>query len=194
MTTTDERAIWESARAGDPEAFAQIFDRHRARVFRQALRMTETREDAEDVTALVFLEAWRRRTAVRVADGSVAGWLVLTANNVARNAERSRRRYRSFLGRLHEPGVSPDTVPALEERLDRESLAARVRDALARLPRRDQDVIALCTVQELTAADAGAVLGVPAGTVKSRLSRARARLAADVLAALDDASSAGGAR
>ena len=191
----DEAADWAAARAGDPVAFGAIFDRHRNRVFHQAQRMSPTIHDAEDVTAATFLEAWRRRDSVRVVEGSVIGWLLVTANYLARNLDRSRRRYRTLLEQMREPQDDPDPADEVAERLDARAMDDRVRGALTRLSKRDQDVITLCIVQELSTADAAAVLSIPPGTVKSRLSRARKRLAADVMSALDhEAARTGGAR
>ncbi|MFB2599920.1 RNA polymerase sigma factor [Herbiconiux sp. P17] len=194
-TPDDEAASWDSARAGDPAAFGAIFDLHRNRVFHQAQRMSPTIHDAEDVTAATFLEAWRRRDSVRVVDGSVIGWLLVTANYLARNLDRSRRRYRTLLEQMREPEHDTDPADAVADRLDAQSMNGRVRDALSRLSKRDQDIITLCIIQQLSTADAAAVLSVPRGTVKSRLSRAKQRLAADVLATLDNETAhTGGAR
>lgn len=188
MTITDELSTWERARRGDPTAFGAIFDLHQARVHRLARRLTASVQDAEDVTALVFLEAWRRRDAVQLVDGSILAWLTVTANNIARNSVRSRNRHRALLAKLHAPaaaaGAAPDHAPEVDERLDREAALGTVARALERLPRRDRDVIALCLVQGLRTSDAAEALGVAPGTVKSRLSRARQRLSAEVLSAL----------
>ncbi|MCS5716150.1 RNA polymerase sigma factor [Herbiconiux sp. CPCC 205716] len=138
-----------------------------------------------DVTAATFLEAWRRRESVRVVDGSVIGWLLVTANYLARNVDRSRRRYRTLLEQMREPEHLRDPADDVADRIDAQSMTGRVRDALARLPKRDQDIITLCLIEQLSTADAAAVLSIPVGTVKSRLSRARQRLAADVSATLN---------
>ena len=166
------------ARSGDPEAFGQLFDLHRDRVFRQALRMTQSVHDAEDVTGMVFLEAWRRRESLRDVDGSAIAWLLVTANNVSRNFSRSSRRYRHVLAGLPLPEDAPDHSAAVDDRLDFDSRRVALRGALARLSRRDQGVLSLCVIEELSTADAAAALKIPLGTVKSRLSRAKARLAA----------------
>lgn len=166
------------ARAGDPDAFGELFDLHRDRVFRQALRMTESVHDAEDVTGMVFLEAWRHRDSIRVVDGSAIGWLLVTANNVSRNFTRARRRYRHVIAGLQLPDPAPDHSHAIDDRLDSDGRRRALRAALSRLPRRDQDVLSLCLIEELSTAEAAAVLAVAPGTVKSRLSRAKSRLTA----------------
>lgn len=174
----DEPALLARARAGDPDAFGDLFDLHRDRVFRHALRLTPSVHDAEDVTGMVFLEAWRRREVMRDVDGSVIGWLLVTANNVGRNFSRSRRRYQHVLTVLPKQENAPDHTDAVDDRLDSDPRRSALRSALPRLSRRDQDILSLCVIEELSTADAAAVLQVPPGTVKSRLSRAKARLAA----------------
>jgi RNA polymerase sigma-70 factor (ECF subfamily) len=173
----DEAEAWSKARDGDGAAFASLFDVHRDRVFGQALRLLRHSHDAEDVTAIVFLEAWRRRDAVRLVNGSIIPWLLVTTNYTVRNHDRSIRRYRLALARLPRPTEQDDHAPDIDASIDNDADNKRVRDAFARLAPRDQDVITLCVLEELPLSEAAEVLGVPVGTVKSRLSRARQRLA-----------------
>ncbi len=168
----------ERVQAGDADAFGALFDLHHDRVFRQALRLTASVHDAEDVTAVVFLEAWRRRESMRAVDGSVVGWLLVTTNYVFRNFARSSRRYRQALQHLPVPEHAPDHSGSVDDRIDSDARRAALRAALATLPRRDQDVLTLCVLEELSTTEAAEALGIAPGTVKSRLSRAKARLAA----------------
>lgn len=172
----DEGDTWSRARDGDPDAFTSLFDRHRDRVFGHALRLVRQPHDAEDVAAMVFLEAWRRRDAVRVVDGSIIAWLLVTANNTVHNLERSRRRHRDALARMPEPVPQADHADSVAQELDNSERDRLVRDAFATLSTADQNVITLCVLEELPLADAARALGVPIGTVKSRLSRAKRRL------------------
>lgn len=93
----DEPAAWAAALGNDSDAFAVIFDLHRDRVYRLSLRMTANVHDAEDVTAAAFLELWRHRRSVRVVEGSVLPWLLVTATNLARNLAHGLRRYRALI-------------------------------------------------------------------------------------------------
>ena len=78
MNAPDEAVTWRLALAGDGDAFGLIFDAHSGRVYRHARRLTNGVHDAEDVLGAAFLELWRRREDVRVVDGSVLPWLLVT--------------------------------------------------------------------------------------------------------------------
>jgi RNA polymerase sigma factor (sigma-70 family) len=186
-TGPDDESVWVRARDGDADAFTAIYDRHHDRVYRHSLRLAPTVHDTEDVVALVFLEAWRRRAYVRIVDGSVLPWLLVTANYVAANASRSARRHRIAMAKLPVQESIDDATDDVLERIDGTGRERRLRAAFAHLSSNDRDVLTLCVVHELPLASAATALRVPVGTVKSRLSRAKdrlARLTGD--AALDD--------
>jgi RNA polymerase sigma-70 factor (ECF subfamily) len=178
--TVSDEALLDAATRGDGQAFGQLYDRHRDRVFRHLLRLSETVADAEDLVGLVFVEAWRKRNMIRVVKADVLPWLLVTASNLARNYTRARRRYRSFLARVPYPVDEPDHADAVAERLDRRNRDRALRSAFDRLSNSDREVLTLCVLEELSTGDAAAALGVPVGTVKSRLARAKARLAASL--------------
>ncbi|MET3175956.1 UNVERIFIED_ORG: RNA polymerase sigma factor (sigma-70 family) [Arthrobacter sp. UYCu721] len=172
---TDE-VLWKLVVNGDGEAFGALFDRHRDRVLRHALRVVGSGHAAEDVTAMVFYEAWRRREYVRMVNGSIVAWLLVTANNTIRNDLRQRRRYKNFLNRLPAPAHSPDIAEAFADEDQQEFEAITLDQAFARLRQADRNVLTLCVVEEMSIRDAATALGIPEGTVKSRLNRAKARL------------------
>lgn len=173
----DELALWQRVLAGDDTAFTAVFDLHVARVHRQARRLVDSRSDAEDVTAMVFFEAWRKRRSVRLVNGSLVGWLLVTTTNIARNRERSRRRHEALLRKVRIETV-PDHADAVLDSIARPATRERVKDAFARLSARDQEILMLCVVEELAPVDVARVLRLPAGTVRMRLSRAKTRLRA----------------
>jgi len=169
---TVDGLIWERVLAGDGRAFGELWDRHRDRVFRHARRLLEHQADAEDATAMAFLELWRRRHEARVVDGSLLPWLLVVATNVVRNIARGRRRYRQLLARLPEPELARDAGELADARLE----AARRLAEFSRLSTTDQQIIALVAFGELSIEDAAAALGISYGAAKTRLSRARARM------------------
>lgn len=166
---SDDEADWALAVRGEGEAFGRVFDRHRERVRRHSLRLVPAVGDAEDVIATTFLEAWRKRDDVRFVDGSMLPWLLVTATNVARNLSRSHRRHRILLERLPAPTPHPDHAESFDD--------GPASAALRQLSALDQHVLILCVLHDLSESDAATALGVATGTVKSRLSRAKARLA-----------------
>jgi RNA polymerase sigma factor (sigma-70 family) len=174
--------LWALAQGGDPAAFGALFARHRDRVYNYCFRRTGSWSNAEDALSLVFMETWRRRHDVEVIEDSLLPWLFAVANNVARNVERSRRRYANLLESLPEVGTTQDHADDVASRVDDEKQMRAVLVQLKKLGRLDQDVIAMCDWEGLTYDEASAALGVPIGTVKSRLSRARQRLRVLVVA------------
>jgi RNA polymerase sigma factor (sigma-70 family) len=173
MRTLTDRELWQRSVAGAHEAFGELYDRHVDAIYNFCFRRTADWALAEDLTATVFLEAWRRRRAVQFDhQDAVRPWLFGVALNVLRNETRRRRRYVRALIALG----APRPVPDVAERAAEEAEMRRILSAVGKLPRHEQDVIALCVFADLSYADAAAVLGVPIGTVRSRLARARERL------------------
>lgn len=162
-----DSAAWERVRAGDEAALADLFDRYEPRMFRHAQRLLSHREDAKDAVAIAFFELWRKRASVRVVDGSPLPWLLNTVSHCARNLERSGRRYRALLERTPVRAGAAEVVASDE---------SGVLAALRRLPAREQSVLVLMVLEGYPETAAAEVLGIPVGTVKSRLSRAKSRL------------------
>ncbi len=177
ISTLSDRELWRRACDGQPQDFGLIFDRHSTTVYNHLYRRTASWSTAEDLTSVVFLEAWRRRGDVQLVEESALPWLLGVANKVLQTKFRSVRRHREALSRLPKALVVPDPADAVVTRLDGELRVGQVLAAFSRLPARDQDVIALCVWDGLDYAAAAVALGIPVGTVRSRLSRARARLA-----------------
>ena len=169
-----DRELWRLAAEGEAAAFGQLYERHANAIYNYCFRRCGDWALAEDLTATVFLAAWRkRRRVVFDRDDGVLPWLYAVANNVERNQARRSRRFARFLGQIAErqpPVGDPSVQVADEERM------RGVLDAVRRLPRREQDVLALCVFGDLSYARAATALGVPVGTVRSRLARARRRL------------------
>jgi RNA polymerase sigma factor (sigma-70 family) len=169
--------LWDRAVAGERECFGVLFERHARRVYNHCFRRTASWADAEELTSAVFVEAWRRRAEVRPVDESALPWLLGVANNLVRNHRRSLGRYRSAVNRLPKPGPQPDPADDIAGRLADEVQMRRVLALVERLPASHQEVLALCAWSELTYHEAAEALDIPVGTVRSRLARARARLA-----------------
>ncbi len=125
---------------------------------------------------MVFLEAWRKRKDVRLHDDSILPWLLAVSNNVARNANRSIRRRRRLLAKLPPPAALSNGEDELDQRIDDEKVMASIIAKLAGLRVEEQEVVALCDWANTSYAEAATALGIPIGTVRSRLSRAHDKL------------------
>jgi RNA polymerase sigma-70 factor (ECF subfamily) len=181
MTEADDVDLWSRIGTGDADAFGLLFERHGARIHGYVLRRTGDPLAAEDIVAVVFLEAWRQRADVQLDQPSALPWLYGVAANVLRHQHRSRRRHQAALARLaHLPPRSPALV---ERQAQAAADAARVLDQIRALPRRERDVLVLSVWEGLSHAEIAVALDTTIGTVKSRLSRARARLDPDRLPA-----------
>jgi RNA polymerase sigma factor (sigma-70 family) len=174
MTEPDDAELWRRIRADDADAFGLLFARHGPRIHGYALRRTADPATAEDVAAVVFLEAWRRRAAVELHQPSALPWLYGVAGNVIRRWHRSQARHRAALARLEQ--LPPPAPIAVERQVEAAAEAAAVLARIGRLPRRQQEALLLSAGEGLTHAEIAIALDTTVGTVKSRLSRARARL------------------
>jgi RNA polymerase sigma-70 factor, ECF subfamily len=175
MSELTDAALWQRAVAGETAAFGTLFERHARTVYNYCFRRTGSWSEAEELAAIVFLEAWRRHGDLRLDREEALPWLLGVANNVLRNSWRSQRRYRAALERLPRE-CGEDFAAEVDARLDDERQMRTVLRAFEKLPLADQDVLALCVWEELTYEQAASTLDMPVGTVRSRLSRARARL------------------
>ena len=165
-------------RAGDPDAFAELYDACARSVYNHAFRLTADWSVAEDVMSATFMEAWRRRTSIEADGGSLRPWLLGIATNVARSHCRGNRRYRAAAGAAAAAGVAEiaDHAEETAGRVDDRRRIAATLTALGALKRPEREVLVLCLWEGLEYADAARALGIPVGTVRSRLSRARGRL------------------
>jgi RNA polymerase sigma-70 factor (ECF subfamily) len=174
-SSTDSSCIVESLER--PEAFGELFDRHAPAVFRYVRARLGL--DADDAVGDTFIAAFRARHRFDSTLGdSALPWLLGIATNViAKRRDMERRWLRPIPAMpLHET----DDVDAANDRLDGERIAPWLAVALNQLRARDRDALVLHVVGDLSVEDVALALGVPPGTIKSRLHRARRILAAQL--------------
>lgn len=168
--------LWRLAAAGDREAFGELFERHAEAVWNHAYRLTASWSQAEDLTSSTFLLAWRKCAEVTLVRDSALPWLYTVAGNLARTEFRGAGRFRRALRRVPDERVAADHADAVAERVDDDRRMAAVLDAVRRLPKAERQAVELCVLGELPTADAAQALGIAEVSVRSRVSRARARL------------------
>jgi RNA polymerase sigma-70 factor (ECF subfamily) len=158
----------------EADSFEELFSTHAIAIYNYCFRRTGDWALAEDLCSVVFLEAWRRRRDLDDSE-TVLPWLYGVATNVLRNQRRALRRHRAALARLPEAGRHPERDSAA--RLDHQFEMQRLLEAVAQLPPVEQEALTLCRWQGMSYEEAAAVAGVPVGTIRSRVARARRRLA-----------------
>ena len=169
----DDELIARIAR-GDRQAFATLYRRRRADVYRFAVHVGGWPSLAEDVTQDVFLTLIPDAAKFQPGRSSALAWLLgIARNHVRRGLARERRTAPLDIDEAYAAAAAGDP---LAELLHREHLAA-LRRALLDLPVRFREAVVLCDLHELSYEDAAAAIGCVVGTLRSRLHRGRKRLA-----------------
>ncbi|MEU8624956.1 RNA polymerase sigma factor [Streptomyces sp. NPDC048669] len=168
---SDEDLLTRAAR--EPTAFEPLVARHSAALHSYLVRRAP--EVADDLLSELWLQAYAHRGNYDAARGSAKGWLFGVARNVLARHRQSTARA------ADRPQVPADAVvgdpwQAVDLRLDAAAVGPQLRSRLAELPEAERELLLLVVWEQLTPAEAAAALGIPAGTARSRLHRARARL------------------
>ena len=169
----DSRAISESLT--DPERFAEIFHRHWAEIHRYVTHRLGP-EAAEDVGAETFTVAFRNRGRYDLSRTDARPWLYGIATNLIGQHRRAERRRHQLLARSGADGVSASFADSSDARVTAEQLGPRVASVLAGLSTAERDLLLLIAWADLTYEEAAEALGVPMGTVRSRLHRVRKKI------------------
>lgn len=172
---SDDAAVI-SASITAPERFAEVFDRHAPLIFRYLARRVG-RQYAEDLTAEVFLTAFRKRHGYDLAYRDARPWLYGIATRlIAQQRRDAARHIRLEAAAATGDGVTSDHAEQVLADVAARATRQRLLAALEQLQARDRDVIWLTACEELAQDEVARALGIPAGTVKSRLNRARGQL------------------
>jgi RNA polymerase sigma-70 factor (ECF subfamily) len=160
--------------SGDRAAFAVLVERHERRVYNLALRMTGREEDARDAAQDAFLTALRKLSSFR-GEAAFGTWLHRVTVNACYDLLRKRQR-QPLLERGDDDLPAPEPAPSPDHAEDI-ALSIDVQRALLEVPEDFRAAMILHDVQDLPQEEVAAILGVPVGTVKSRLHRGRIALA-----------------
>ena len=174
-----EAELVARAKRGDERAYERIIEQHQTIAFRVAWLITGSAADAEEAAQDAFLNAYR--ALARFRDGApFRPWLLRIVANEAHNRRDAAHRHQRLALRAVEERRPDDAVPSPEAALLDSERRAELLAALSRLPQRDRLAIAYRYFLELSEAEMAAALRCRRGTVKSRLSRALARLRKEV--------------
>jgi RNA polymerase sigma-70 factor (ECF subfamily) len=169
---------------GDLPSFERLVARYQNKIMGYAARMLSDHNEAEDVAQEAFIKAYRSLDAFR-GESSFSTWLYRIATNLCIDRLRKKKRSPQQAYSLDEPldqeeekGARelPDFSAEPTRSVEREELRRRVREMVAEMPEKLRAVLIMCDMQGMAYEDIARVLGVPIGTVKSRLFHARADL------------------
>jgi RNA polymerase sigma-70 factor (ECF subfamily) len=181
MARPGDNELHARMRNGDREAFAELYRRYQRSVYGFALQMTAARELAEDVTQEVFMVLMRDPEGFDEKRGSLKAFLLgITRNHVLRRLRQDRS-----LVSIENADAQSIPVDGEKDFMIQSESIREMRRAILRLPAHYREVVVLCELQELSYAEAAAVLGCAVGTVRSRLHRARQMLTERLNAAQD---------
>lgn len=175
----DDSDLIRRALRGDSAAYEEIVQRYQQVAFRTAYVVAGSAADAEDATQEGFVKAFRALDRFRIG-ADLRPWLLRIVANEARNRVRASGRRHQLELRLTEGFRPGDAAPSPEAVAVASDERRRLLELINSLSEEDRKVIASRYFLELSGEETAAVLGIPEGTVKSRLSRALARLRARV--------------
>lgn len=186
MTASQEAEIVRRVLEGDADAFGAIVDEYQKNVYNLALRMTGNPEDAQDMSQEAFIKAFNSLASFR-GDSKLSVWLYRIVSNVCLDFLRSRKRRQTVSLNMDdgEGGTAELEIPDLsampEEELNRRLTREAVRKGLLSLPEDQREILLLREIEGLSYDEIAQALGLEAGTVKSRIFRARKRLCAQLV-------------
>lgn len=174
-----DRELVRRCRAGDSAAWEEIVRGFSRRVYNLAYRFTGRHEQAEDLTQEVFVRVYRSLDQYDPLAGDLSNWLMRLARNLVIDDYRRRTRTPTDLGDdldQHEYHLrSGQDMP--DRGVERSERARQVREAITKLPPDLRECVILRDIEELTYQEIVEILGIPLGTVKSRINRGRIELA-----------------
>jgi RNA polymerase sigma factor (sigma-70 family) len=183
-SAVDDAAVIESSWL-EPERFAVLFDRHAPHIHRYLARRAG-RQVADDLVAETFLTAFAKRDRYDLGYSDARPWLYgIATNRVGQHHRDEARQYRIMQRAVAEPEV-PDHADRVAAGVTAQATRALLEAALAALSAGDRDVLLLIAWEQLTYQEVSRALAIPAGTVRSRLHRARTKVR-QVLAGTDAA-------
>lgn len=176
----DENDIIKQAGAGSQDAFALLLSRYEKTVYHHALRMLRSQEDAADATQEVFLKVWQGLSSFH-GSSAFSTWLYRLTDNVCIDFLRREKKRRGDSSLDAEEGgpaaALADPSPTPHQALERQEERQAVAKGLESLSEDHRRILILRELDGLSYEEIGSILGLPAGTVKSRIARARLSLA-----------------
>ncbi|WP_395092732.1 RNA polymerase sigma factor [Armatimonas sp.] len=162
-----EIELLNRAQNGDAEAFAQLCEAHRGRIWRTVSSVVRRKADAEDLAQETVIKAWQAMGSYR-GEASLGSWLTRIALNTAHDHQKSAWMRRVQFWKDDRPD-EPDGALPIPEQAERQEQQRRVRTAVARLGEKERTPIHLIYFEEYSIAEIARLEGVPESTIRSRV-------------------------
>jgi RNA polymerase sigma-70 factor (ECF subfamily) len=184
ILTESDAEIIEQARRGDPLAWEKLVVRYSKRIYNLCYRFVERADQAEDLTQDVFVKVFRNLNNYKPETGSFVTWLMSVSRNLLIDHYRQSKDERATVSASGDEEEEqslletlPTNRPSPEAEMDRLEKVATLKKGLSKLSPELREAVILRDIEELSYQEIGTILGIPDGTVKSRINRGRIELA-----------------
>lgn len=184
ILTESDAEIIEQARRGDPLAWEKLVVRYSKRIYNLCYRFVERADQAEDLTQDVFVKVFRNLNNYKPETGSFVTWLMSVSRNLLIDHYRQSKDERATVSASGDEEEEqslletlPTNTPSPEAEMDRLEKVATLKRGLSKLSPELREAVILRDIEELSYQEIGTILGIPDGTVKSRINRGRIELA-----------------
>ncbi len=170
-SASNEELLGAVSHSGDAAAFAALFERFSRRIYRTGMRLTRNEQLSRDLVQETMLAVWRKASLFDLDRGSAENWIFTLTRNRCFDLLRKAKRQPVCVGAddIWPPGEEAESAPNLDNIAERSALLSRLQELLKRLPRAQQAAINEIYVLDSTHEEAARRLGIPLGTLKSRL-------------------------
>lgn len=178
MLSSDEKLV-ERCIQGDDAAWEQIVSSYAKRIYNLGYRYTNRRDEAEDLTQEILVRVYQNLKSFRADVGTFQNWILKVGRNLIIDHYRQTRRFQQSAGteELETMNLKDEKVPNPERTVERDEAARFLREGLQALSPELKEAIILRDIEGMAYLEIAELLGIPEGTVKSRINRGRLELA-----------------
>lgn len=178
MLSSDEKLV-ERCIQGDDAAWEQIVNSYAKRIYNLGYRYTNRRDEAEDLTQEILVRVYQNLKSFRADVGTFQNWILKVGRNLIIDHYRQTRRFQQVAGteELETMNLKDEKVPSPERTVERDEAARFLREGLEALSPELKEAIILRDIEGMAYLEIAELLGIPEGTVKSRINRGRLELA-----------------
>lgn len=170
-SASNEELLGAVSRSGDTAAFALLFERYSRRIYQTGMKLTRNEQLSRDLVQETMITVWQKASLFDIDRGSADNWIFTMTRNRCFDLLRKAKRQPVFVSAddIWPPGEVIEAAPELDDSAEQGALMSRIGELLERLPSAQQAVIKEIYVLDFTHEEAARRLGIPLGTLKSRL-------------------------